>query len=70
MRCNSSAGSCGRAEARLQGLAILGTAAVLVLAKERNLVPACAPLLDALREQGYYLSDGLVAAILNQVAEH
>ena len=61
---------CGRAEARLQGLAILGTAAVLVLAKERNLVPACAPLLDALREQGYYLSDGLVAAILNQVAEH
>jgi predicted nucleic acid-binding protein len=39
------------------------------LAKERHLVPACAPLLDALREQGYYLSDGLVAAILNQVAE-
>jgi hypothetical protein len=60
---------CGRAEARLHGLAILGTAAVLVLAKERNLVAACAPLLQSLREQGYYLSDALVAAILNQVAE-
>jgi predicted nucleic acid-binding protein len=57
---------CGRAEARRQGLSIIGTAAVLLLAKERALVPACAPLLKALREQGYYLSDALVAAVLNQ----
>jgi predicted nucleic acid-binding protein len=28
-----------RAEARSQGVAIIGTAAVLVLAKERNLIP-------------------------------
>ena len=30
---------CGRAEARSRGLPNLGTAAVLVLAKERNLIP-------------------------------
>ena len=60
---------CGRAEARSQGLAIIGTAAVLVLAKERTLIPACAPLLIALREQGYFLSDGVVAAVLGQAGE-
>jgi len=60
---------CGRAEARSQGLAIIGTAAVVVLAKERNLIPACAPLLVALREQGYFLSDGVVAAVLAQAGE-
>jgi hypothetical protein len=46
-----------RAEARSQGFAILGTAAVLVLAKEQPLIPASAPLLAALRDQGYFLSD-------------
>ncbi len=60
---------CGRAEARIRGLSILGTAAVMVLAKEQRLIPACAPLLVALREEGYYLSDGLVAAVLAEVGE-
>ena len=60
---------CGRAEARSQGLAIIGTASVLVLAKERTLIPACAPLLIALREQDYFLSDGVVAAVLGQAGE-
>ena len=40
---------CGRAEARRQGLTILGNATVLVLAKERGLVVSCAPLLNALQ---------------------
>ena len=60
---------CGRAEARSQGLAILGTAVVLVLAKEQTLIPASAPLLAALRDQGYFLSDALVAAVLDQAGE-
>jgi predicted nucleic acid-binding protein len=60
---------CGRAEARSQGLPILGTAAVLVLAKERNLIPACGPLLVAMRDEGYFLSDALVAAVLHQAGE-
>jgi len=60
---------CGRAEARRQGLFLTGTAAVLVLAKERGLVNSCKPLLLALRDQGYYLSDSLIAAMLKQVGE-
>lgn len=53
---------CGRAEARRHDLAVIGTAAVLVLAREQDLVPACGPLLQALRLQGYYLSDQLIQA--------
>lgn len=60
---------CGRAEARRQGLNMLGTAAVLVLAKEHGLVASCAPLLEQLRANGYYLSDNLVAAVLEQAGE-
>jgi len=56
-------------EARSQGVAIISTAAVLVLAKERNLIPACGPLLLSLREQGYFLSDALVAAVLAEGRE-
>ena len=59
----------GRAEARSQGVAIIGTAAALVLAKERNLIPACGPLLLPLREQGYFLSDGVVALVLAEARE-
>jgi predicted nucleic acid-binding protein len=60
---------CGRAEARHRGLNLIGTAAVIVLAREQGLIGACAPLLHALREQGYYLSDGLIQAVLRQVSE-
>ena len=60
---------CGRAEARRQGFTILRTAAVLVLAKERGLVVSCAPLLNALRTEGYCLSDRLVTAVIQQVGE-
>ena len=60
---------CGRAEARRQGLFLIGTAAVLALAKERGLVKSCKPLLLALRDQGYNLSDSLIAAVLKQVGE-
>ena len=60
---------CGRAEARRQGLPIIGLAAVLVLARESGLISACAPLLQALRKEGYYLSDRLVESVLQQVGE-
>jgi len=39
------------------------------VAKQQQLIPACAPLMAALREEGYFLSDGLVAAVLAEVAE-
>lgn len=60
---------CGWAGARSQGVAIIGIAVVLVLAEERNLIPACGPLLIALREKGNFLSDGLVAAVMTEACE-
>ena len=60
---------CGRAEARRQGLTILGTAAALVLAKEHGLVESCAPLLKTLQAEGYYLSERIVTAVLQQLDE-
>ncbi len=39
---------------------------MLVLAKEQRLIPACGPLLLALRERGEFLSEGLVAALLDR----
>jgi hypothetical protein len=40
-----------------------------VLAKERNPIPTCAPLLVAMRDEGHFLSDALVAVVLNQAGE-
>ena len=60
---------CGRAEANLQGIPLIGTAAVLVLAKELGHIQACRPLLDALVEEGYYLSEALLQAVLQQAGE-
>ena len=59
-------------EASAIGLALRLQAAgeqVLVLAKEQQLIAACAPLLSAMREHGSYLSDDLLQAVLDQVAE-
>jgi hypothetical protein len=43
---------CGRSETRGQGLPISGTAAVLVLVMEYNLILAWGPLLVAMRDEG------------------
>lgn len=60
---------CGRAEASLRGLKIIGSAAILILAKEYKLIDSCAALLGQMRRNGYYLSDELIAAVLSQVNE-
>jgi len=44
----------GRAAAALLKLRVIGTVGVVVLARERALIPALAPLLEALRASGYY----------------
>jgi predicted nucleic acid-binding protein len=43
-------------------LQVKGTAAVLVLAKRRGLVPRVRPLLEAMRMGGYYVAENLVEA--------
>ena len=60
---------CGRAEASLRGLKIIGAAAILILAEEYKLIDSCAALFGQMRRNGYYLSDELIAAVLSQVNE-
>lgn len=59
----------GRAEARTRGLALIGTAAVIGLAKTRGFVPAARPLLEQLRRSGYYLGQSVIDAVLAEIGE-
>jgi predicted nucleic acid-binding protein len=59
----------GRRLARRLGIPITGTIGVLLLAKERLLLLALAPVLDQLQEAGLYLSPPLVAKALALAGE-
>lgn len=59
----------GRRRALQRGLTVVGSAGVLALAKERNLIPLVRPLLDELRAAGLYLSDTVYRRILAGVGE-
>ena len=59
----------GRSVALRMGLTVIGTAGLLITARRRGLVPAVAPLLDALEEQGYRMSDALVRGVLRRCGE-
>ena len=58
----------GRRIARERGIAVVGSAGVLVVAKDRGLISAVHPLLDELRSAGLYLS-GTAADELLAIAE-
>ena len=51
------------------GLRVIGTAGALILAKERKLIPAIRPCLDALIENRFFLSRTLFELILKRVGE-
>ena len=59
----------GRRMARNFGVATIGTVGVLVLAKQKKLVPSIKPLLAQLTQSGYFLGDALIASALAAVAE-
>jgi hypothetical protein len=59
----------GRRVARQLGLPVVGTAGLLLLAKAQDQVQAVAPLLAALRDRGYWLSDALVAEVRRRAGE-
>ena len=59
----------GRQAAQHCQVAIIGTAGLLVLAKQAGAVDKVRPLLLALRGGGYFLSDRLVEAVLAQSGE-
>lgn len=59
----------GRRYARRLGITVSGTVGVLLLAKERGLVDAVAPLIKQLIERGLYLDDDVVRQALLIAAE-
>lgn len=59
----------GRKVAAQRGIAVTGTAAVLILAKRRGEVSAIQPLLERLTTSGYRLSPALIADVLRLCGE-
>ena len=51
------------------GLALIGSAAVIGLAKTEGLVPAARPLLEHLVASGYFIGPSVVSAVLADVGE-
>lgn len=58
-----------RGMASEQGLDVVGLLAFLVLAKEEGIILQVRPLLDALRGQGFFISDALYQQILRKADE-
>ncbi len=59
----------GRQAARRKGLTVIGSAGLLLAAKQRGLIPAVAPILDQWREAGYFLSASVIQALLERAGE-
>ena len=59
----------GRLEARSRGIATIGTAAVIGLAKAEGLISAAKPALEQLAQSGYYLGPAVIAVVLAEVGE-
>ncbi len=48
---------------------VVGTGRILIEAKRAGLLAAVRPSLEAIRENGYWISDKIVAEILKQASE-
>lgn len=59
----------GRLEARSRGLALIGSAAVIGLAKAKGLIPAARPLLEQMVSSGYFIGPSIVSSILKDLDE-
>ena len=59
----------GRAEAKSHHIAIIGTAAVIGLAKLQGLIPAARPVLERLQPAGYFIHPRIIEAVLQDVGE-
>lgn len=59
----------GRLAAKAHQLKMIGAPGVLLLAKRKGLIPAVKPILHDLIASGYFLSDALVAQILELANE-
>jgi predicted nucleic acid-binding protein len=59
----------GRAEAKSHHVAIIGTAAVIGLAKLQGLIPAARPVLERLQPAGYFIHSHIIEAVLQDIGE-
>lgn len=59
----------GRMEAKNRGIALIGTAVVIGLAKTQGCIPAARPLLERLVESGDCTGPAVVAAVLHEVGK-
>jgi predicted nucleic acid-binding protein len=59
----------GRLEAKSRGLALIGSAGLIGLAKTEGLVPAARPLLEQMVASGYFIGPTIVSAVLTQINE-
>ncbi|MCL2523616.1 MAG: DUF3368 domain-containing protein [Betaproteobacteria bacterium] len=59
----------GRLEAKSRGITLIGTAAVIGLAKSAGLIPEARPSLERLARVGYFIGPSVITAILAEVGE-
>ena len=59
----------GRLEAKHQGIAVIGTAAVIGLARTQGLIAAARPLLERLVQSGYYIGRDVLDAVASAAGE-
>lgn len=59
----------GRAVAQGRGISIIGTMGIIGLARRRGLLEEARPVLDALREGGFWLADDVAEAFLASLGE-
>ena len=58
-----------RREAQRLGIAITGTAGIIVAARRAGSIPAARPVFARLAEEGFHLGDDLIQAILAELGE-
>jgi predicted nucleic acid-binding protein len=59
----------GRTAAQRLGLRFIGTAGAIIRARKAGIIPAAAPILDALAANGFRLGDGVRQTLLRLVGE-
>ena len=59
----------GRSAALKLGQPVTGVAGILLLAKQKGLIPLVVPLIEELRSQGYWLSEELVVVVRKLASE-
>jgi len=59
----------GRAEAKSHRLSIIGTAAVVGLAKLQGLIATARPVLERLQPAGYFIHPNIIETVLKEVGE-